>query len=204
MEQELKNELTPMSDTVQLGSMQLSGPQDVIARAEQIATPLAKLINDRKLYNVIGGKKYVRVEGWSTLGAMLGILPREKWSKKLENGYETYVELVRGTDGQVIGGASAICTRDEKNWADRDEYALKSMSNTRATSKAYRIAFSWIINLAGYESTPAEEMIDAEFVEQPPRKKTVKNGELSTPMSLEMAEAVTGGTDGIRYGDCDD
>ena len=27
---------------------------------------------------------------------------------------------------------------------------------------------------------------------------------LNTPMSLEMAEAVTGGTDGIRYGDCDD
>jgi hypothetical protein len=33
------------------------------------------------------------------------------------------------------------------------------MAVTRATGKAYRLAFSWIMNLAGYEVTPAEEMM---------------------------------------------
>ena len=32
------------------------------------------------------------------------------------------------------------------------------MAVTRATGKAYRLGFSWIIKLAGYEATPAEEI----------------------------------------------
>lgn len=154
-----------VSESVQLGTVQASSPQNVIERAETVATPLADLINRKRLYTVIGNKKYVQVDGWATLGAMLGVLPRETKSQKVENGYEAYVELVRTTDGMVIGGASAICTRDERNWSNRDEYALKSMATTRATGKAYRLAFSWIMNLAGYESTPAEEMIDVDFQE---------------------------------------
>ena len=34
------------------------------------------------------------------------------------------------------------------------------MAQTRATGKACRLAFSWIMALAGYEPTPAEEMPD--------------------------------------------
>lgn len=154
-----------VSESVQLGTVQASSPQNVIERAETVATPLADLINRKKLFTVIGQKKYVQVDGWATLGAMLGVLPREVKSDKIENGYAAYVELVRTTDGMVIGGASAICTREERNWSNRDEYALKSMATTRATGKAYRLAFSWIMNLAGYESTPAEEMIDVDFQE---------------------------------------
>lgn len=197
-----------VSDAVQLGTVQASSPQNVIARAEEVATPLAKLINDKKLYTTISGKKYVQVDGWATLGAMLGVLPREVKSTKLDNGYEAYVELVRATDGMVIGGASAICTREERNWQNRDEYAIKSMATTRATGKAYRLAFSWIMNLAGYESTPAEEMIDAEFTEQsakPTPQKPIKNDghKLNTPMSLETAEQAKG-SDGRYYKDLSD
>jgi len=161
-----------LSETVRLGTVQASSPQNVIELAKPIASALAGIINDRKLYTVINGKKYVQVDGWSTLGAMLGVLPIEVRSEKIDGGYESYVELKRTSDGMVIGGASAICTRDEKNWSSRDEYAIKSMATTRATGKAYRLAFSWIMNLAGYESTPAEEMISAEFteVEQPKHK----------------------------------
>ena len=163
-----------VSESVQLGTVQASSPQNVIERAETVATPLADLINRKRLYTVIGNKKYVQVDGWATLGAMLGVLPRETKSQKMENGYEAYVELVRTTDGMVIGGASAICTREERNWHNRDEYALKSMATTRATGKAYRLAFSWIMNLAGYESTPAEEMIDVEVVEVKQQSKPVE------------------------------
>ena len=160
-----------ISESVQLGAVQATSPQDVIERAESVATPLAKLIEKKKLFTLIGNKKYVQVDGWATLGAMLGVLPREVKSLKIDNGYEAYVELVRTTDGAVIGGASAICTREERNWNNRDDYAIKSMAATRATGKAYRLAFSWIMNLAGYESTPAEEMtVEAEFHEKPVQK----------------------------------
>lgn len=34
------------------------------------------------------------------------------------------------------------------------------MALTRAVGKAFRLCFSWVIKLAGYESCPAEEIID--------------------------------------------
>jgi len=164
-----------VSESVQLGAVQVTSPEDIVNRASSVATVLAEVIDKKKLYAVINGKKYVQVDGWATLGAMLGVLPREARSEKIDNGYLAFVELVRTTDGMIIGGASAICTREEKNWKSRDEYAIKSMATTRATGKAYRLGFSWIMNLAGYESTPAEEMIDAEFSEKkaaPAKKKS--------------------------------
>lgn len=148
-----------VSEAVQLGAVQVASPEDIVNRASSVATVLAKVINEKKLYTVIGKKKYVQVDGWATLGAMLGVLPREVKSEKTDNGYLAFVELVRTTDGMVVGGASAICTREERNWKSRDEYAIKSMATTRATGKAFRLGFSWIMNLAGYESTPAEEMV---------------------------------------------
>jgi hypothetical protein len=45
------------------------------------------------------------------------------------------------------------------------------MAQTRATGKACRLAFSWIMSLAGYEPTPAEEMmpiVDAVAVQETP------------------------------------
>ena len=184
-----------VSESVQLGAVQTQSPSDVIRRAKPIAKALAGIINEQKLYTIINGKKYVQADGWATLGNMLGVIPRERESTKIENGYLAYVELVRTSDMQIIGGASAICTREEKNWHSRDEYALKSMATTRAMGKAYRLAFSWIINLAGYESTPAEEMIiDVEVKEvKPETKKTVR------PLAPDkLAEAIAKKADGHR------
>jgi hypothetical protein len=152
------------TDHVYLGTIVLA-PEQVVETATRVATALRKVVMDRKLYSSIQGKEYVRVEGWTTLGAMLGVLPREVDTKRLEDGsYEAKVDLVRSSDGMVIGGASALCGMDESKWASKPDYARRSMAVTRATGKAYRLGFSWIMELAGYASTPAEEMdfIDAE------------------------------------------
>jgi hypothetical protein len=42
------------------------------------------------------------------------------------------------------------------------------MAQTRATGKACRLAFSWIMSLAGYEPTPAEEIPLSDEPPQPP------------------------------------
>jgi hypothetical protein len=161
MTDQIQGEIVLTEPDVRLGSLQTTGADDVIYQASIIAKSLADVVNDRKLYNVISGKKHVRVEGWTTLGAMLGILPREVDDKtiRLEDGsYKAYVELVRISDGAIVGGASSICGMDEKTWKNRPEYARQSMAVTRATGKAFRLGFSWIMTLAGYEATPAEEM----------------------------------------------
>jgi methylglyoxal synthase len=48
--------------------------------------------------------------------------------------------------------------RSEKTWARRDDYALQSMAQTRATSKALRLPLGFVMQIAGYDATPAEEI----------------------------------------------
>src|SRR3990172_2356450 len=94
-------------------------PEELIALAISIATPLAKLIDDKTLYSMIRTKKYVKAEGWMTLLALLGVAAREKpgSARKIDDDtWEVYVELVRLRDGQSAGGASHICSRKENNW----------------------------------------------------------------------------------------
>ena len=220
-----------VSNAVQLGSMVVANSSQVVGQASVLAKELAHLIEDRKLFNNISGRRYVRVEGWSTLGAMLGVLPREVYVEEKENGdFEASVELVRANDGHIIGRGSAIVGADEPTWKSRPRYARRSMAITRATGKAFRLGFSWIMTLAGYEPTPAEEMmdfVDAEVIEKPrisrpaapivpsataqvthmvpPAAKPVMWAglEASAAMTLDEAMAITG-SDGKKYGDCDD
>lgn len=144
---------------VQLGTLQASTPAALVSGATQIADTLATIIRKNKLATTIQGKEYVRVEGWTTLAALLGVIPREDSVESLEDGgYIAKVSLVRMADGAVISSASSECGMDEPTWAGRARYARRSMAVTRATGKAARLAFSWVMALAGFEATPAEEM----------------------------------------------
>jgi len=162
----MNDELVKLDESVMIGTIQVARPGDVIKRATELATPLAKLINDKKLYSLIKGKKYVRVEGWSTLGAMIGVLPRTVSADEIADSgiFEATVDLIRTSDGAVIGRGIAECGADDP-WDIRPRYARRSMAITRATGKAYRLGFAWIMKLAGYEGTPAEEMIEGEYKE---------------------------------------
>jgi hypothetical protein len=71
--------------------------------------------------------------------------------------WEACVE-VRTADGAVVGKAEAMCSRAEATWARREDFALRSMAETRAESRAFRRAIGWIMHMAGYSPTPAEEM----------------------------------------------
>lgn len=175
-------------EIVKLGAIEATSPNDVVVRATGMAKTLADIITSRKLYTTINGKKYVQVEGWSTLGAMMGVLPREVEVVERENGdFEATVELIRTSDCAVVGRASSIVSNDEKLWKSRERYARRSMAVTRATGKAYRLGFSWIMSLAGYEPTPAEEMPVEETRTDKralPEPKT-NNSKWARPMSPE-------------------
>ena len=157
-----------------LGIIHAKNPHDVIVQASAIAKELAGIIKANNLTTMIKGREYVQVEGWSTMGAMLGVLPREVCVQRQEDGgYEAIVELVRITDNVVIGRASASVGMDEV-WGNRAEYARRSMAITRAVGKAYRMGFSWIMGLAGFAPTPAEEMVDGEYHDAPPPAEQTK------------------------------
>jgi hypothetical protein len=88
---------------------------------------------------------------------MLGVFPVVEWTRPVADGWEARVEA-RTLAGQVVGAAEAECLRTEKQWKSRDDYALRSMAQTRAVSKALRGPLGFVVTLAGFEATPAEEM----------------------------------------------
>ncbi len=149
---------------VELGTLRANNPDQMMERAVAIAKPLKAMIDAQELYTKIGKKRHVHIEGWTALAALLNITPHEENVERSEDGsgYTATVQLRRLSDGMQVSRASAECNRTETKWEDRDDYALRSMAVTRATGKACRLAFSWIMVLGGYSPTPAEEMPSAE------------------------------------------
>lgn len=86
--------------------------------------------------------------------------------------YECECKLISIQTGKEIGYGAAICTNAETKKADFDEYAIASMSQTRAIGKAFRNLLGYVMNAAGYEATPAEEMEEETYH---PKKETTSN-----------------------------
>jgi hypothetical protein len=153
-------ELIPVSPISPATLFGTNDPDGVIAGASLAARSLAKVIKTQKLTSKIQGKDYVRVEGWTLLGSMLGVFPVVTSTHKIiteGGGWDARAEA-RTRAGELVGAAEAQCTRSEKAWANRDDYALRSMAQTRAISKALRMPLGFVMALAGFESTPAEEI----------------------------------------------
>src|ERR1700733_6233122 len=62
--------------------------------------------------------------------------------------WEATVE-VKTAGGVVIGRASGACSRSEYSWQAKPDPALRSMSETRGASRAFRAALGWIVAIAG-------------------------------------------------------
>lgn len=161
-------------------------PQAVVDCGVSIANQLARIIKRQKLSVTIQGKRHVLSEGWSLIGAMCGVLPREvSVTEDAAGNVIAVVELIRISDQAILGRASAMCGIDEKEWAKRPRHARRSMALTRAVGKAFRLCFSWVIKLAGYESCPAEEIIDIPHAELLPV--------VELPVSSDTPSAATTG-----------
>jgi hypothetical protein len=156
-------------------------PAEVVSAARRAAVPLVDVIRQQKLSVKIGQSEHVRVEGWTLLGSMLGVFPFCEWTRLLERegqpfGWEARV-VARTRAGELVGAAESMCTRDEELWRNRDDYALRSMAQTRATSKAMRQPLGFVMQLAGFNPTPAEEMPRDEPKKRAAAQKTELPGE---------------------------
>jgi len=142
--------------------------------ATNVANTLAPLVRSQGL-TVTGlnrsnkDAEYVTVEGWEVLGTFLGIVPVTTIIKEVKNKQERTVGYVaRATlyqnpiieNDEIVGGtviARAEAQADRSGF-QKDLFAIASMAQTRALGKAYRMGLSWIMKMAGFEGTPAEEM----------------------------------------------
>ncbi len=157
MEKELKNKKAAIIEETPT----IPAPTGIIEKAKVIAEIVSKLIEEKKLYHQIQGRKYVKCEGWTTMGALFDLYPTITELKKEKNDREiiyTATCEIRRTNGQTLTRAISSCSNMERGKRNMMEFQIASMAQTRAVSKAFRIALSWVMALAGYESTPAEEM----------------------------------------------
>jgi len=157
---ELHPDLAPAPTTL----FASASPAVIVARATEVANAIAPLIRDQNLVKRIGQSEHVFLEGWTLAGTMLGVFPITVASGAIFAtdgtvlGYQATVEA-RTMAGAVVGRADAECTRDEnQKWEQAPSFQLRSMAITRASSKALRMPLGFVMKLAGYETTPAEEM----------------------------------------------
>ena len=142
--------------------------------ATNVANTLAPLVRSQELVVKGLNKKnpeaeYVTVEGWEVLGTFLGIVPvttiiaEIKSKQGIVIGYRARATLYQNPiieNDEIVGGTviARAEAQADKSGFQKDLFAIASMAQTRALGKAYRMGLSWIMKMAGFEGTPAEEM----------------------------------------------
>jgi hypothetical protein len=154
-------------------------PKQKIKFASEASNALIEVVKKGGLAKNFGGEKdHLFFEAWQTVGQFYGATPKVEWSKPLMvnnkiYGYEARAVVLQG--GEEIGAAEAACMKDEGNWESKPLFQLKSMAQTRAQAKALRSCFAWVVVLAGYSATPAEELTGNEFSKLPSCPKCGKD-----------------------------
>jgi len=160
--------------SVNPGQIQKFDPGQEIVFASKAAKALTSIIESKPKKVVINGQQYIEFEDWQTIARFfnmtVGTERTERIVGKLDEfkGYDA-TAVVFNSQGVKIGSAEASCLKEEKNWDKRynkktgvaedvPEFQLKSMAQTRAMAKALRSILGWVVVLAGYKTTPAEEM----------------------------------------------
>jgi hypothetical protein len=131
-----------------------------------LANILKSHIVRQKLYTTIKGRNFAHCDAWQFAGSLLGLTPivvsAENLSNEREIKWKVTVDILNlkaeRIEDRIVGRGIAICSSKENSKKGFDEYAVISMAETRAISKAFRNKIGWIMKLSGMESTPAEEM----------------------------------------------
>jgi hypothetical protein len=136
-------------------------PMEVkIAIAARIATPLKELLDSQNLIMNLGKGEHVLIDGWLMLCTMLGCTPVTEWIEPMSENesdakyaYRACVSIKKGDT--ILATQKHIAT---SNGNQSDDFAVASMAETRATSKACRKALGWVVKMAGLNPTPFEDM----------------------------------------------
>jgi hypothetical protein len=173
--------------------LSVSSGTNTVAAYHRQATDVAGVCKDivHQTAQSIGGRKYVRVEGWQAIATAHGCVASARDVEKIEGGWRAIGEVRRMDTGSVIASAEGFLGTDEPVWAKRPEYAKRAMAQTRAISRACRSAFAHVVVLigGGLETTPAEE-VPAEGFNDSPRPAPRQAPRLNEDIIDVVAERV--------------
>jgi hypothetical protein len=143
---------------------ELIDPDKQIEFASKAANALIKIMQNKPKKVIMNGEQYLEFEDWQTIARFYNVTAGVEWTKEIVRegklfGFEAKA-VVYNAEGTVISAAESSCLRDEPNWLRKPEFQLKSMAQTRASAKALRNVLAWVVVLAGFKPTPAEEVRD--------------------------------------------
>lgn len=146
-------------------------PKQVLAEAQEAAKALQTVVSGRKNAVKFNGKQYLTFEDWQTCGRFYGVTAKIVSTEPVEmdgvKGFIARAEAINTQTGAVVSAAESMCMNDEPNWAKKPLFQLRSMAQTRAAAKSLRNCLAWVVVLAGYEPSVAEEMTGDEEANQP-------------------------------------
>jgi len=148
------------------------------AKAKKAADQLIDIVKQNGWSIKLGGKsEHLMYEAWQTVGKYYNCTVATGEAENVEigevTGFKAKAWVIDNKTGIRVGEAEAYCMKDEANWKIKPLFQLASMAQTRAGSKALRQIFGFVVALAGYNPTPAEEMIKDD-------PDWVKNGQTQT------------------------
>jgi hypothetical protein len=182
-------------------------PAMVLAEAQVAAKALMDVIKNKPKPVVMNGETYLEFEDWQTVARFYGVSAKVISTTYVTiggaAGFECKAEAIDNRTGIPVSAAEAMCLNDESKWSSRAKYEwrtengkrirkqigsepvpmfqLRSMAQTRACAKALRNVLAWVVVLAGFKTTPAEEM-DGVFPDE--RKKSAKPTDNREPADL--------------------
>ena len=123
-----------------------------------------EVLHNKERPVIVNGKRHLEFEDWIALGNAFGIAVRTGEAEPVEifeaKGFRAKAEVVRVSDGIIIGGAEAYCLNNERNWRNKDYFQMASMAQTRAGSKALSNQLRGFVSLdKNLNGTPSEEMV---------------------------------------------
>ena len=137
-------------------------PEAVLAEAQKAAKALNEVISKKNKPVKFNGEQYLEFEDWQTVGKFYGVVAKVTQTTPVTlgnaSGFEARAVVLHAGTGREISAAEAMCLNDEPNWKNKPLFQLRSMAQTRACAKALRNVLAWVVVLAGYKPTPAEEM----------------------------------------------
>lgn len=163
-------------------------PEGFLEDATRQAKVLKSFLEKTNSVVKIGPSEHVKVGGWQFLaqqaGLSVGTTAEPITLEDGDTGFKGHAIVYR--DGLVMGEGHALCLRSERNWKTSDTYAICSMAQTRAISKAIKGVLGFVVVMAGYSDTPAEEMMG---VDKPKRSAGPKKDKAQQMRSriLELA-----------------
>lgn len=216
-------------------------PEQILGEAQAAARALKDIISKKTKPVIMNGEQYLEFEDWQTVGAFYRVTTKVVSTEPVEIsgalGFIAKAVAVSMDTGQEISGAEAMCLNDEDNWSVRAKYAwegegnnrkrvkigeekvplfqLRSMAQTRACAKSLRNIFGWVVVLAGYKPTVAEELTEtqvegsrgkiepskskSEQAAGAPEADAVQLATIAVSAVTDKVVAKKDGTDGLKF-----